>query len=76
MRLRPDLLVFASSLSEIGFNDRFKDHYLVAPQSTASMLIMLAFTYIAPRSRRDVPLHAVHRVQLLLAALDAGADRG
>ena len=27
-------------------------------------------------SRRDVPLHAVHRVRLLLAACDAAADRG
>jgi diguanylate cyclase (GGDEF)-like protein len=35
-------------LSEIGFNDRFKDHYLVAPQSTAFMLIALAFIYVAP----------------------------
>ena len=35
-------------LSETGFNERFKDHYLVAPQSTASMLIALAFTYFAP----------------------------
>jgi diguanylate cyclase (GGDEF)-like protein len=35
-------------LSELGFNDRFKDHYLVAPQSTANMAIMLAFTWIAP----------------------------
>jgi diguanylate cyclase len=34
--------------SEAGFNDRFKDHYLVAPQSIISMLIMLAFAYIAP----------------------------
>jgi len=34
--------------SETGFNDRFKDHYLVAPQSIISMLIMLAFAYIAP----------------------------
>ena len=32
------------ALSEPGFNDRFKDHYLVAPQSTVCMLIALAFT--------------------------------
>jgi diguanylate cyclase (GGDEF)-like protein len=37
-------------LSEFGFNDRFKDHYLVAPQSTVCMLIALAFTYIAPEA--------------------------
>ena len=37
-------------LSELGFNDRFKDHYLVAPQSTVCMLIALAFTYIAPEA--------------------------
>jgi diguanylate cyclase (GGDEF)-like protein len=35
-------------LSELGFNERFKDHYLVAPNSAASLLIMLAFTWIAP----------------------------
>jgi diguanylate cyclase (GGDEF)-like protein len=35
-------------LSESGFNERFKDHYLVAPQSITGMIIMLAFTYIAP----------------------------
>ena len=38
----------SSCCPKLGFNDRFKDHYLVAPQSTVSMLIMLAFTYIAP----------------------------
>ncbi|MEH2568455.1 diguanylate cyclase (GGDEF)-like protein [Bradyrhizobium sp. AZCC 2289] len=36
------------TLSELGFNERFKDHYLVAPQSTANMMIMLVFTWIAP----------------------------
>jgi len=36
------------ALSEMGFTERFKDHYFVAPQSIASMAIMLAFTYIAP----------------------------
>jgi diguanylate cyclase len=35
-------------LSEAGFNDRFKDHYLVVPQSIISMIIMLVFAYIAP----------------------------
>jgi diguanylate cyclase (GGDEF)-like protein len=35
-------------LSEFGFNERFKDHYLVAPLSAANMMIMLAFTYVAP----------------------------
>jgi diguanylate cyclase len=35
-------------LSEIGFNERFKDHYLVAPGSSANMVILLAFTYVAP----------------------------
>jgi diguanylate cyclase (GGDEF)-like protein len=35
-------------LSETGFNDRFKDHYLVVPQSTASILITAAYTYVAP----------------------------
>nr|WP_300210838.1 GGDEF domain-containing protein [Bradyrhizobium sp.] len=36
------------ALSESGFNERFKDHYLVVPQSIVSMIIMLAFTYAAP----------------------------
>jgi diguanylate cyclase len=36
-------------LSEFGFNERFRDHYLVAPQATAYMLIALAFAYIAPQ---------------------------
>ena len=35
-------------LSESGFTERFKDHYLVVPQSIISMIVMLAFTYIAP----------------------------
>ena len=36
------------ALSEAGITERFKDHYLVVPQSIVSMIIMLAFTYIAP----------------------------
>lgn len=35
-------------LSEFGFNDRFKDHYLVAPTSTAFMLLAVTFVYLAP----------------------------
>src|SRR4051812_466510 len=35
-------------LSESGFNDRFRDHYLVAPQSIISMMTTVAFCYIAP----------------------------
>ncbi|MGE9009350.1 GGDEF domain-containing protein [Leptospira interrogans] len=42
------LIIFSVILSEFGFNERFKDHYLVAPQATICMLIALAFTYIAP----------------------------
>jgi diguanylate cyclase (GGDEF)-like protein len=38
----------AIAMSESGFNDRFKDHYLVAPQATLNMLIMVAFTWLAP----------------------------
>jgi diguanylate cyclase len=37
------------ALSEIGFNDRFKDHYLVAPQAIICMAIALGFTYLAPQ---------------------------
>ncbi len=35
-------------LSERGFNERFRDHYLVAPQSAVNMVNLLVFTYIAP----------------------------
>jgi diguanylate cyclase (GGDEF)-like protein len=42
------LVIFSLILSEFGFNERFKDHYLVAPQAAICMLIALAFTYIAP----------------------------
>lgn len=44
------LIGFAILLSELGFHERFKDHYLVAPQSTACMLIALAFTWLAPEA--------------------------
>src|SRR5882724_3657780 len=44
------VIAFAILLSELGFNNRFKDHYLVAQQSTVCMLIALAFTYIAPEA--------------------------
>ena len=37
-----------TALSESGFNDRFRDHYLVVPQSLASMMLTVAFCYIAP----------------------------
>jgi diguanylate cyclase (GGDEF)-like protein len=42
------VIAFAILLSELGVNDRFTDHYLVAPTSTVCMLIALAFTYVAP----------------------------
>src|SRR5580692_3534998 len=35
-------------LSEIGFTERFRDHYFVTPQAILGMAIMLAFTYVAP----------------------------
>ena len=35
-------------LSETGFTERFRDHYCVVPQLVVSMVIMLAFTYVAP----------------------------
>lgn len=37
------------ALSELGFNERFKDHYMVAAQSSVCMLISLGFAYIAPQ---------------------------
>jgi diguanylate cyclase (GGDEF)-like protein len=36
-------------LSESGVTERFSDHYFVVPQSIISVIIMLAFTYIAPQ---------------------------
>jgi diguanylate cyclase (GGDEF)-like protein len=42
------VVTFYMLLSETGFNDRFQDHYLVVPQSTASMLIAVAFAYMVP----------------------------
>jgi diguanylate cyclase (GGDEF)-like protein len=35
-------------LSESGFTERFKDHYLVVQQSIISMIVLLIFTYVAP----------------------------
>jgi diguanylate cyclase (GGDEF)-like protein len=35
-------------LSEINFNDRFKDHYLTVPQTIVSMTIQLCAIYLAP----------------------------
>src|SRR5689334_3688394 len=32
-------------LSELGFHERFRDHYLVAPQTAVNMVSLLAFTY-------------------------------
>jgi diguanylate cyclase (GGDEF)-like protein len=37
------------ALSELGFHERFKDHYLVGPQSAINMVNLLVFTYIAPQ---------------------------
>jgi diguanylate cyclase (GGDEF)-like protein len=41
------LLAFVT-LSETGFCDRFKDHYLVVPQAAVNLATALAFTYVAP----------------------------
>ncbi len=35
-------------LSELSFNDRFKDHYLTVPQSIGSISILLFAVYLAP----------------------------
>jgi diguanylate cyclase (GGDEF)-like protein len=37
-------------LSESGFTERFKDHYVVAPTSIVGMALSLAFVYIAPQA--------------------------
>jgi diguanylate cyclase (GGDEF)-like protein len=41
-------VLFYLALSETGFTERFKDHYFVVPQLFISVMIMLAFTWIAP----------------------------
>ena len=41
-------IAFYLALSETGFNERFHDHYFVAPQLIVNVAIMLAFAYIAP----------------------------
>ena len=43
------LMGFAILLSEFGFNERFSDHYLIAPLSAANMVVLLVFTYLAPQ---------------------------
>jgi diguanylate cyclase (GGDEF)-like protein len=42
-------VALAILMSETGINERFKDHYMVAPQSAANMLVLLAFTWVAPQ---------------------------
>ena len=42
------LVAINIALSAFGFNERFKDHYLVAPQSALCMVVALAFAYAAP----------------------------
>ncbi len=41
-------VAFFIALSETHINDRFEDHYLIVFQSTVSVSILLAFTYLAP----------------------------
>jgi diguanylate cyclase (GGDEF)-like protein len=41
-------VAFNIVLSETGFTERFRDHYFVVPQSIISMVILLAFSWIAP----------------------------
>lgn len=36
-------------ISELGINDRFRDHYLIIPQSTVNLAIMLTFAYAVPQ---------------------------
>jgi diguanylate cyclase (GGDEF)-like protein len=43
------LVAFYVALSELGFNERFRDHYLAGPQSAINMVNLLAFTYAAPQ---------------------------
>jgi diguanylate cyclase (GGDEF)-like protein len=44
------LMALAIAMSEAGINDRFQDHYMVAPLSVANMTIMVVFTYVAPQA--------------------------
>src|SRR5437763_17205933 len=39
------LMAVTILVSEIGFNERFRDHYLVAQGAFANMVILLAFTW-------------------------------
>lgn len=43
------LVMLGILLSEAGFNERFSDHYMVAPLSAANMVVIMAFAYIAPQ---------------------------
>jgi diguanylate cyclase (GGDEF)-like protein len=43
------LMALAILMSETGVNERFKDHYMVAPQSAANMMVMVGFTWVAPQ---------------------------
>ena len=38
------------TLSEAGVNERFRDHYMVVEQSIVGIVIMLAFTFVAPEA--------------------------
>ena len=42
------LVAIFLAVSEAGINDRFKDHYLIAPQAMLCMLVALAFAYATP----------------------------
>ena len=42
-------VAFYLLLSETGFTERFRDHYIVTPQLIINMMIMLGFAYIAPQ---------------------------
>ena len=62
-------------LSESCFNDRFKDHYLIAHQVGGHVAIQLVFPAGGTRNRRLFLCVAVPDFQLRLAAVDLPADR-
>jgi diguanylate cyclase len=45
------LIIVTGSIaaSEAGFNDRFKDHYLVVPTAIVNLTMMIAFSYWVPQ---------------------------
>ena len=70
------LVAINIALSESGFNERFKDHYLVAPQSAAVHGGPARFAYAAPEVGVMFLSTLFIMFSFCLAACDAAADHG